>query len=350
MTIFGTDISSYQGGLNVAHLPDPFVLMKCTEDVSYVDADYAQWLAAAKAARKPPVAYHFIGPSDPAEQAAHLAAHIIDRSVPVMVDFEDEGAFHPTLAQLLALDDAIKAEGLHVALNYFPKWKWGELGSPSLAALTQRGIGLVSSSYPNLTVAAAGQVYAAAGGDSGPGWDSYGGVTPLLWQFTDRAADGGQRVDMNAYRGTVAQLAAALNPAAPAPAPAPAPTPNPEDNMPAFSQGQLATGLGPEGDGAVTVILPPPPNGGGLVKWADVFFSLGADNAGSGAPVAHLRIAAFIDGVWTDFHTDFVVDSAVDRVLPLGSPLPNKIGKISVKRVPGSENVPVAYLMEAAAQ
>lgn len=217
MTLFGTDISSYQAGLNVAHLPDAYVLMKCTEDVSYVDADYAGWLAATKASGKLPVAYHFIGPSDPAKQAAHLAAHIIDHTVPVMVDFEDEGSFHPTLAQLLALDDAIKAVGLHVVLNYFPAWKHRELGSPSLAGLTQRGIGLVSSNYPNLTVAPAGQVYAADGGDSGSGWNAYGGVTPVLWQFSDRVSDGGQQVDMNAYRGTFAQLAAFLGATTPAP-------------------------------------------------------------------------------------------------------------------------------------
>lgn len=211
MTLFGCDISSYQSGLDVAHLPDAFVLMKCTEDVGYADRDYPVWLAAAKSAGKLPVAYHFIGPSDPARQAAHLAAHIIDRAVPVMVDFEDEGAFHPTLAQLLALDDAISAAGLHVALNYFPAWKHRELGSPSLAGLTQRNIGLVSSAYPNLTAAPAGQVYAADGGDNGSGWSAYGGVTPLLWQFSDRVTDGGQRVDMNAFRGTAGQLVAALH-------------------------------------------------------------------------------------------------------------------------------------------
>lgn len=232
MTIFGSDISSYQAGLDVAHLPDAFVLMKCTEDVSYVDADYAGWLAATKSAGKVPIAYHFIGPSDPAKQAAHLAAHIIDPSVWVMVDFEDEGPFHPTLAQLLALDDAIKAAKLRVVLNYFPRWKWGNLGSPSLAGLTQRRIGLVSSSYPNLTVAPAGQVYAAAGGDNGPGWAPYGGVTPLLWQFTDRATDGGQQVDMNAFRGTTAQLVAALG----GTTPTPTPTPEEVDMTPAESE------------------------------------------------------------------------------------------------------------------
>jgi hypothetical protein len=209
VTEFGPDISSYQHGVNVRALIDKFILMKATEDVGYVDADYPGWLAQAKASGKIPIAYHFIGPSSPSAQAAHLAAHIIDRNVPVMVDFENEGAFHPNLAQLLALNDAIAAAGLRVKLNYLPRWMWSQLGSPDLTALTARGIGLVSSAYPG------GQGYP---GDGGSGWQPYGGVTPLLWQFTDVAVDGGQRVgDMNAYRGTIEQLAVFLGTSAPSP-------------------------------------------------------------------------------------------------------------------------------------
>ena len=340
MTIFGTDISSFQGNLDVAHLPDRFVLMKCTEDISYVDADYPGWLTAAKSSGKLPVAYHFIGPSAPAKQAAHLAAHIVDRSVPVMVDFEDEGAFHPTLAQLLALDDAIAAAGLHVVLNYFPKWKWGNLGSPLLAGLTQRGIGLVSSAYPIPTVAAAGQVYAAGGGDNGPGWAAYGGVKPLLWQFSDRVADGGQQVDMNAFRGSVSQLSAYLR----MPAPAPAPTPeqltalssDPEDDMPAFTNGVIAPGAG-----AVTMVLPPPANYGGA-GWGNVWFSLGADFG-----TATVRVAIFTHGAgWSHIYENVVVDAAADRVNPFGGPLPTGVQKISIKRVTNPD-VPLGYLVEA---
>lgn len=341
MTLFGSDISSYQAGLDVAHLSDPFVLMKCTEDVFYVDADYAGWLVAAKGAGKLPVAYHFIGPSDPAKQAAHLAAHIIDDTVPVMVDFEDEGSFHPTLDQLLKLDDAINAAGLHVALNYFPKWKWGNLGSPLLAGLTQRGIGLVSSAYPNLTVAPAGQVYAAAGGDSGSGWAAYGGVTPMLWQFSDRAADGGQQVDMNAFRGTASQLSAYMHSPAPAPtvvsAPPPTPSSDPEDdNMPAFATGVIAPGAG-----AVTMVLPPPANYG-AAGWGNVWFSLGADFG-----KATVRVAVFTHGQgWSHIYENVVVDAAADRVNPFGGPLPTSVQKISVERV-ANPDVPIGYLVEA---
>lgn len=342
MTIFGCDISSYQHGLDVAHLPDPFVLMKCTEDVGYADPDYPGWLTAVKASGKVPIAYHFIGPSDPVKQAAHLAAHIIDRSVPVMVDFEDEGSFHPTLAQLLALDDAIDAAGLNVVLNYLPRWKWANLESPSLAGLTQRGIGLVSSAYPNLTVAPAGQVYDAAGGDNGSGWGTYGGVTPRLWQFSDRVADGGQLVDMNAFRGSVDQLKAYLRISPPDPSPDPVPPtpipPSPEDDdMPAFATGQVTPGAG-----AVTMVCPPPANLG-AAGWGNVWFSLGCDFGD-----AHVRVAIRVHGDpnWRVIN-DVLVPAKDDRVNPFGGPLPTGVQKISITRG-ANPDVPLAYLIEAA--
>jgi Glycosyl hydrolases family 25 len=203
VTIFGPDISSYQHGVNVRALALSFVLMKCTEGTSYADADYPGWLAQARASGKLVVAYHFvIAGEDPDAQAAWIAAHIIDRSLPLMLDVETEGASKPTLPQVLALADRCAARGLRPKLAYLPRWFWSEIGSPDLSPLASRGIGVVSSAYPG------GASYP---GDSGPGWSPYGGVTPMLWQFTDAAVEGGQRVgDMNAFRGSVAVLAAFL--------------------------------------------------------------------------------------------------------------------------------------------
>jgi len=41
------------------------------------------------------------------------------------------------------------------------------------------------------------------------GWQPYGGVTPVLWQYTDAASEQ-QSLDFNAFRGTIDQLAALL--------------------------------------------------------------------------------------------------------------------------------------------
>jgi hypothetical protein len=223
MTIFGPDLSSFQNGVNLGALTDPFVLLKATEGTYYTDANYEHWLAQAKASGKIVVAYHFLSGEDPHAQAAHLLAHIGDKSLPVMLDWEPEGSYKPTLAQLYAVADAMTAAGLRVRLAYGPRWHWANIGSPPLSGLTSRGIGLVSSSYPG------GSGYP---GDNGPGWQPYGGVTPLIWQYTDAAVEGGQRVgDMNAYRGTRDQLAAFLGTATPA-----HPTPTGGPDMPLSQQ------------------------------------------------------------------------------------------------------------------
>lgn len=211
MTLFGPDISSYQHGINVRALIDQFVLAKATEGTYYTDADYQGWRTQAASSRKLFVWYHFLSGEDPHAQVQHTIASIGDATLPGMLDFEPTGSFRPTLAQALAYIDAAHAGGLRLRLLYFPRWYWSQIGSPDLSPLTARGIGLVSSAYPG------GSGYP---GDNAPGWLPYGGVTPLLYQYTDSAIEGGQRVgDMNAYKGTAQQLAAFLGTATPTPAP-----------------------------------------------------------------------------------------------------------------------------------
>jgi hypothetical protein len=86
--------------------------------------------------------------------------------------------------------DGYAAKGGRVVLNYIPRWYWsGHWGAPSLRPLEQRGAGLISSQYTSYS-------------DSGPGWEPYGGVTPIIWQYTSTPRD------MNAFKGTIAELAA----------------------------------------------------------------------------------------------------------------------------------------------
>jgi len=202
MTIFGDDLSSYQDGINVEAIDDPFVICKCTQGTYYTDADYPVWREQAAASHKIFIPYHFISPEDPDAQAKHIADKIGDKSLPLMIDFEKNGTYNPTLAQLIALADACFRAGLRVVLVYMPRWYHEQIGSPSLAQLDSRGISLVSSNYPG------GYNYP---GDDAAGWKSYGGMTPLIYQFTDSAPVQGRGVDRNAYRGSAPQLAATLN-------------------------------------------------------------------------------------------------------------------------------------------
>jgi glycosyl hydrolase family 25 len=191
VTIFGYDVSSYQAGFDVAHASGDFAIIKCTQGNSYADPDYAGFVAGARASGKAVVAYHFlVAGVSPQLQTAWLASHIVDKSLPVMLDVEVTGTSRPGIGDVLQTIDTMAGAGLRVRLVYLPHWYWVQLGSPSLEGLTARHVGLVASQYP--------------GGATYPGdehWPApYGGMDPMLWQFTDAP------VDNNAYRGTSEEL------------------------------------------------------------------------------------------------------------------------------------------------
>jgi len=230
MTVFVADIASYQHGLIPAALrPDcAGLFIKATQGATYVDPDYAGWLTEAKTAGLIVAAYHYIDGSSPTAQAAWLKTHIGDPSLPVMLDFE-EGGFR----QALDVADAMTAAELHPRLLYFAHGRWASLGSPALAApLASRGLALINAAYPTMK---AGTPVALYPGDNATEWAGYGGVTPSLWQFTDAGIESGQRIDINAYRGSATQLARLLDTTAPS---APTPTGSkPAPSWPTVSPG-----------------------------------------------------------------------------------------------------------------
>jgi len=339
MTIFGPDISSYQRGLNLASLANAsFVIAKTTEGTYYTDPDYDGWRLQSAALHKPFIWYHFLSGEAASAQAAHTAAKVGDKNLPGMLDFEPTPTFRPTLAQAIAYVDAAHAAGLNLRLVYLPRWYWQQIGSPDLGALRDRGLQLVSSAYPG----GSGSAPAIYPGDKATGWGPYGGMTPLLYQFTDKASDGGQPLDYNAFQGDVAAFEAAL--AIPQAPQVPTPTTNPadpEDDMPAFATGPI-----PTGDGAKTVIGLPPANAG-TAGWGNVWFTLACDWAADGV-AAHVRVAAWVHGEgWSHIVENFAVPQYGDRVNPFGGPLPTGVQKVSVERL-DSPDAPLAYLIEAA--
>jgi glycosyl hydrolase family 25 len=333
LTIFGPDISSFQRGLVLSHLASAaFVIAKTTEGTYY--AEYQGWRQQCAGSGKPFIWYHFLSGQTAAAQVAHTLANVGDRALPGMLDAEpqDQTGFKPTWAQIIGYIDAAHAAGLNLRLLYLPRWYWDQIGRPDLSVLAPRRVYLVSSAYPG----GGGGAAALYPGDSAAGWQSYGGAGPLLYQFTNQATDGGQPLDYNAFRGSLDQLRAYLQAATSAPSPS-TPTTVEDDDMPAFSEGRIAPGTG------VTTVVCPPPANYGAAGWGNVWFSLGSDFGD-----AHVRVAAFVKNVWTNFHLDLVVPAAGPRVHPFGAPLPPDVEKISIKRLDGSENVPMAYLIEAA--
>jgi GH25 family lysozyme M1 (1,4-beta-N-acetylmuramidase) len=87
-------------------------------------------------------------------------------------------------------------------IHYAPRWAYHD----SIPGSTP----LWSSSYGTNPAAAPAAVYP---GDAGSGWLRYSGRTPLLWQFGSKTIIGPHHTcDANAYRGTLAQLSAIINP------------------------------------------------------------------------------------------------------------------------------------------
>lgn len=90
---------------------------------------------------------------------------------------------------------------------YLPKWVWSSyLNSPSLVPLMKYARGpLVASNYPlGSTNGPFDQLYVKANGDNGPGWVSYGDITPEVWQYSSNASVPGASTvtDVNAFKGT----------------------------------------------------------------------------------------------------------------------------------------------------
>jgi GH25 family lysozyme M1 (1,4-beta-N-acetylmuramidase) len=207
MTLKYPDVSNFQGNMALT-AGTPACIAKASEGTTYKDLYYAHFKAEAARVGAVFGAYHFLHAGNASAQAANCFA-AVGRDVPLMVDVEPTAGSNPMLSDLVAFRDAYRKLGGLVRLNYLPHWYWsGTMGSPSLAPVSD--LALVSSSY-------------TAYSDTGPGWASYGGLAPQVWQYTNVQPYSGQSVDFNAFRGTVAQFKALLGLVSPPPPPPPPP-------------------------------------------------------------------------------------------------------------------------------
>jgi GH25 family lysozyme M1 (1,4-beta-N-acetylmuramidase) len=200
MTIFYPDVSDYQAGISFGGCV--IAMVKATENDNYINPDYAPAKVRAAHAGAYFCAYHFLHAGNGAGQAAY-AYRVVGGEVPLMVDFEPTYNSDGTIASAPQVSDAVafineyRALGGKTYLLYLPHWYWaGNLGQTSLAPLIDLGMLLVSSDY-------------TAYSDTGPGWTPYGGMTPVVWQYTSTATlNGVSNVDFNAYKNTLADFQA----------------------------------------------------------------------------------------------------------------------------------------------
>lgn len=201
MTLLIADTSGYQPNFDYAGSGLDGFAIKATEGSTYRNPSFAGQLARARATGKPTIAYHYVHAGDVAGQLTNIRG-FISSATPVMLDLENGG----DVATARALASALRGAGYVVPLLYCPAW-W--LSANGGLNTDTRSIGaLWSSQYP-VGGSSASAVYSAAGGDGGAGWSAYGGQTPVLWQYSSSISVGGySAVDVSAFRGSRAQLAA----------------------------------------------------------------------------------------------------------------------------------------------
>lgn len=197
-TVWGIDISNHQGVMDLDRVKSEgfdFIWCKVSEGANYRDPFWPANRDNAKKAGLILAGYHYIRTGDPLAQARTFVEHLGDRSIPAMLDFEDGSG---DIGQFWAVKEAIESLGVKVKLSYIPDWYWERIGKPDLSEVP----GLISSEY----VSGSGYASAIYPGDNSSFWKPYGGRTPDILQFTDRALVAGKYVDANAYRGTPEKL------------------------------------------------------------------------------------------------------------------------------------------------
>jgi len=224
-TIYGIDISEHNDGLSCVRAKQEgmeFAIIRLC-DGTHVDRVFHSHLADAEQAGMLISTYWYLrAPSEGTSIAQQV--DVIDqqmggrRDLPVWIDVESVDMNYPAgdpRRYLLVEKDVwdakreLERRGYHVPGIYTGRWYWENMrgGEPSM-----QGLGaLWCSNYgDNNGVGAPRALYASEGGDHHPGWDyPLGDRKPDLLQYGSRGTVAGRAdVDINAYRGSKAQLQA----------------------------------------------------------------------------------------------------------------------------------------------
>lgn len=189
MTIHFPDLSQYTP-INIT-MDIPCVIARATLSDRVFDSQYRIFKTQCTALAIPFAAYHWLNHGNITNQVSHCIS-VVGGAVPLMIDAEDMVG-NTGFAGALTVNDIndfasqYRARGGIVHLVYLPRWYWQDhMHSPDLKPLSANGLHLVSSNYRTYS-------------DTGAGWDAYGGMTPVQWQYTSTP------LDMNAFKGTVSQ-------------------------------------------------------------------------------------------------------------------------------------------------
>lgn len=208
-TLVGTDISEHQNGMSLKRAASEgisFAIIRTT-DGTYKDSCYRSHLDDAESAGLITAAYHYLrNPSEGTTVAQQVQASLEvmgDKKRPVWIDVETPAGLH--VDHIRACKREFEKHGVRVigCYSYVPYWEGSiaphepdshEFGAFWVAAYGQNPYGKPRDIYP---------------GDQHRQWNhSLGNQKPVMWQYGSNAQVAGYSVDINAYRGSKAELKA----------------------------------------------------------------------------------------------------------------------------------------------
>lgn len=208
-TLFGVDVSEHQDGMSLAQAKREgveFAIIRTT-DGTHRDRCYRSHLEDAEGAGMLTAAYHYLrNPSEGTSVAQQVQASLEvmgDKKRPMWIDVETNAGLH--VDHIRQCKREFERRGVRVigCYSYVPYWEGRiapsepdshEFGAFWVAAYGQNPYGRPRDIYP---------------GDRHQQWNyPLGNQKPALWQFGSNALVAGHAVDINAYRGSKAQLQA----------------------------------------------------------------------------------------------------------------------------------------------
>lgn len=208
-TLHGVDLSEHQDGMSLKRAASEgidFAIIRTT-DGTYKDRCYRSHLEDAESAGLVTAAYHYLrNPSEGTTVAQQVQASLEvmgDKKRPVWIDVETPAGLH--VDHIRQCKREFEKHGVRVigAYSYVPYWEGSisphepdshEFGAFWVAAYGRNPYGKPRDIYP---------------GDRHQQWDyPLGNQKPALWQYGSNAQVAGYSVDINAYRGSKAQLRA----------------------------------------------------------------------------------------------------------------------------------------------
>ena len=208
-TLFGVDVSEHQDGMSLKQAKREgveFAIIRTT-DGTHRDRCYRSHLEDAESAGMLTAAYHYLrNPSEGTTVAQQVQASLEvmgDKKRPVWIDVETTAGLH--VDHIRQCKREFEKRGVRVigTYSYVPYWEGRvapyepdshEFGAFWVAAYGQNPHGSPRSIYP---------------GDQHQQWDyPLGNQKPAMWQYGSNAQVAGYTVDINAYRGSKAQLQA----------------------------------------------------------------------------------------------------------------------------------------------